>query len=940
MKIVKLKWILLSLLVILTGCSTDDLVNSGEGIDRGTHMELLLTLNVPGVFTSPSSYALTEDMEREITKIDVLVFKEENEVDGDGVKKETFLYATTGTTDLDGSGTASQKIKVMLQKSTGSEKHRIVVLANQSGLTEAVKAGFTKGDLKEDVLKKIVFDNKEPWRTAGNDYTLLPMWGEAAQCIAITPSTNSTSLGTITLYRAVARIDVGLQISSGSDAPKFEIDEVKLCDAYNQGRGAPNQSVYKDSLPSIPTSFEKTDITYNNAVNNYVREIYTTEAEAGETYLLVKGRYNEGTATWYRIDFYKRTSDESPEQVQLPLLRNYIYRINITSVSGPGYTDEEDAKKSRPMNMEHKVQLWNTGDISEVAFDGQYLLGISDKEFNFPAAESEGELIITTDALDIYDSNLGKVAIKLDYLLEDGKTTSSWLSQTGITYETNSDGMKKYTIKFKAIENTAEEGRIGYIRITANNRLKLMITVTQKAKIKITIAQDSYYALDGDPHSLTVKATVPWKAVLKTNPQSIITNCNVDDEIATGAANVTKKITFTTKDDITGGPVIWREDAEVEIQDEQGGFLETVFLRCISGTILQSSNSYFVAPLGSDGVSNSRNAVAIPVERANITPAEVLGTQIKNTTNFTAELLWTDNKKGMADDSNIKAYTKSGTGHKYIVVHAGNSPGNASIAAKIGTKIVWSWHIWVTEYDPGDGSEITTTEGIHELANGTGAIYNFDTRVFMDRNLGATTSELGTFSTYGLHYQWGRKDALILFSSYNETGVAVGVKIKSKTKASIADAIANPYTFYYYTIKNSTGSWYDWCDPQSDDLWGTNAEKTIYDPCPSGWRVPTDGGGEDTSPWKKINKKWADDFPERTGLNYPEMGPYPGAGIRIGSSGTTSMGRRGSYWSADPHTNSLGVIRSLGLDFSSKNRISAPDYNERSRGCSVRCVKE
>lgn len=937
MKIVKLKWILLSLLVILTGCSTDDLVNSGEGIDRGTHMELLLTLNVPGVFTSPSSYALTEDMERKITKIDVLVFKEENEVDGDGVKKEIFLYATTGTTDLDGSGTASQKIKVMLQKSTGSEKHRIVVLANQSGLTEAVKAGFTKGDLKEDVLKKIVFDNKEPWKTAENDYTPLPMWGEAAQCIAITPSTNSTSLGTITLYRAVARIDVGLQISSGSDAPKFEIDEVKLCDAYNQGRGAPNQSVYKDSLPSIPTSFEKTDITYSNAVNNYVREIYTAEAEAGETYLLVKGRYNEGTPTWYRIDFYKRTSDKSPEQEQLPLLRNYIYRINITSVSGPGYTDEEDAKNSRPMNMEHKVQLWNTGDISEVAFDGQYLLGISDKEFNFPAAESEGELIITTDALDIYDSDLGKVAIKLDYLLEDGKTASSWLSQTGITYETNSDGMKKYTIKFKAIENTAEEGRIGYIRITANNRLKLMITVTQKAKIKITIAQDSYYALDGDPHSLTVKATVPWKAVLKTNPQSIITSRNVDDEIATGAANVTKKITFTTKDDITGGPVIWREEAEVEIQDEQGGFLETVLLRCISGTILQSSNSYFVAPLGSDGVSNSRNAVAIPVERANITPPEVLGTQIKSNTNFTAELFWTDNEKVIADDSNIKAYTKSGRGHKYIVVHTGTSLGNAVFTAKVGTDVVWSWHIWVTEYDPGDGSN--AVDGKNELANGIGAIYKYKNNVFMDRNLGARTSELGKIESYGLYYQWGRKDPFPTPDKISSEGFApLGVWFNEKGKkylqskielADIATAIKNPD--YYYT--KHTGTYYDWCDPQDDSLWGGDSEKSIYDPCPEGWRVPTRNGGD--SPWKGLKKTTSDIW--NYGYEWEEAGAYPGAGLRMETSiSITGLGTRGGYWEANSYKN-----KAYGFNFSKSNPgTMGPSTSSRSMGFSIRCVTE
>ena len=75
----------------------------------------------------------------------------------------------------------------------------------------------------------------------------------------------------------------------------------------------------------------------------------------------------------------------------------------------------------------------------------------------------------------------------------------------------------------------------------------------------------------------------------------------------------------------------------------------------------------------------------------------------------------------------------------YMTVPEPFRRGNAVIAAKDKSgNILWSWHIWLT--DKPDGLE---------LVNGD---------VIMDRNIGAVSTDASSAESYGLLYQWGRKD--------------------------------------------------------------------------------------------------------------------------------------------------------------------------------------
>lgn len=94
-----------------------------------------------------------------------------------------------------------------------------------------------------------------------------------------------------------------------------------------------------------------------------------------------------------------------------------------------------------------------------------------------------------------------------------------------------------------------------------------------------------------------------------------------------------------------------------------------------------------------------------------------------------------------------------------VYVTSGNIDGNAVIAGyNAKGVIIWSWHIWVNESAPAQISNAVEYTTYNWDSNG---IYT-DKRVkgysFMACNLGATSTNKGDINTYGLYYQWGRKD--------------------------------------------------------------------------------------------------------------------------------------------------------------------------------------
>ncbi|WP_018107360.1 BACON domain-containing protein [Porphyromonas bennonis] len=322
----------------------------------------------------------------------------------------------------------------------------IVVLAN---LTEKEKGREVSGK-KDEILKTFEFsmDQTTDFSSVG-----IPMFGEVTQVEVKTDTQPVPKLDkTIHLLRAVARVDVGLNMSavgtSGKDSDfdetasdlistivdpanksskkvKWTLLETKFYNASSKGLVAPAKDNYKldgDKLkataPTLLTNPDKQDLTYkaDKAEKNLLkRVIYVPETDnpaatqsGTETtpeakkqylerpYLILKLQYDEvdesdkiktGGAsgeTFFRVDFLKREGDEATAKyTYLPLLRNYRYKVDIRNIGGLGFDSEDEAKEGPAANIMYNVVVWDESTLSNVVYDGQYMLGVQNDKLLF-----------------------------------------------------------------------------------------------------------------------------------------------------------------------------------------------------------------------------------------------------------------------------------------------------------------------------------------------------------------------------------------------------------------------------------------------------------------------------------------------------------------------------------------------------------------------------
>ena len=256
--------------------------------------------------------------------------------------------------------------------------------------------------------------------------------------------------------------------------------------------------------------------------------------------------------------------------------------------------------------------------------------------------------------------------------------------------------------------------------------------------------------------------------------------------------------------------------------------------------------------------------------------------------------------------------------------------GNAVIAAKDADgNILWSWHIWFTDQPQGQ-------------------VYYNNAGVMMDRNLGSTSATPGEVGALGLLYQWGRKDPFLGSSSISSITVAKSTiswpsSVSSNTSnGTIAYATANPTTFITYNGHNY--DWYYTGSSSTDNTRWTTSEsrKSIYDPCPSGWRVP-DGG--DNGVWStalgssSLFSRTYDD--SHKGMNFSGSFAdqtiwYPATGYRYNSGYCLNyVGYYGWYWSASFSRNQAYI-----LEFYGNGSVSPSSCSTLTDGRSVRCLQE
>lgn len=242
--------------------------------------------------------------------------------------------------------------------------------------------------------------------------------------------------------------------------------------------------------------------------------------------------------------------------------------------------------------------------------------------------------------------------------------------------------------------------------------------------------------------------------------------------------------------------------------------------------------------------------------------------------------------------------------------------GNAVIAAKDSDgRILWSWHIWLADFE----------EQVYYNGAGT----------FMDRNLGAVSNTPGDVGCLGLMYQWGRKDPFLGSSSISERVQAASTGNWYFSSEDVLPEDLNRYLVQYPTTFYTNDE-----TLMPEDAW--TAKKTMNDPCPVGWKVPS--GGE-VDVWVKalgISDAFEMTYDStNNGVNFSgKLGDdsviwYPASGDLSDATGKlTNVGVNGQYWS------SYGDINAYNFLFSCTGYVLPARYCRKYCGGSVRCVKE
>lgn len=340
---------------------------------------------------------------------------------------------------------------------------------------------------------------------------------------------------------------------------------------------------------------------------------------------------------------------------------------------------------------------------------------------------------------------------------------------------------------------------------------------------------------------------------------------------------------------------------------------------------MSDANS-FILPLNSD------KAYKIPTERVNtFWKDEKGGYNLTNALDYETpfswvpEVIWIESTTGditESDKANVVFYNENGYPQSEFT---GNVPFYVQVDSEIAInvligikrtdshKILWSWHLWLTDYNP------------NAATPANGQVHTYNSYTVMDRNLGAMITGYNGYSQLnpvekpgirGLYYQFGRKDPFPTNIYPNEK--------RNTSQQGYDYSVYNPYTFI-----NHSG---DWHTPTNDEYpWnGSSNEKSIYDPCPAGWRVPTIDVWSD---FDKSDFEWTDG-----GRIYRGQAWYPAAGNHSDTEAKiTHVGSDANYWSASPYVGHTGN----GYRMSINNLyVGHEGQGHRSLGCTVRCVQD
>ncbi|MBR5176814.1 MAG: hypothetical protein IKW89_12940 [Bacteroidales bacterium] len=329
-------------------------------------------------------------------------------------------------------------------------------------------------------------------------------------------------------------------------------------------------------------------------------------------------------------------------------------------------------------------------------------------------------------------------------------------------------------------------------------------------------------------------------------------------------------------------------------------------------------------------------------------------------------VLWQDFKNGqnvITDVGYLETITYADNkSDRYVTFSVGEniSPGNALIYVKDVhlNVIAWTWHIWITDQnlspvamknssqntfhvqpvnlgwvDDSDGLYYPSRQGIVRFV-----CVEHESTVSPTLTLNQTDYEDESISGWAPYFQWGRKDP-----------IRAGSPLVDDEPHHLYYSIQHPDKFL--SDHDPAQDEFDWSDNDYLNLWrydyyrldglspdpplkNTAVQKSVYDPCPRGYKVPAGNTWTGlTFEESTLVSGKGRYFPTASGgqLFFPAEGYINGYGV------VTDAGSAGMYWLDVPHGDT--ARNSYCLNYGASG-ISAPGYVNRAYGLSVRCERE
>lgn len=356
--------------------------------------------------------------------------------------------------------------------------------------------------------------------------------------------------------------------------------------------------------------------------------------------------------------------------------------------------------------------------------------------------------------------------------------------------------------------------------------------------------------------------------------------------------------------------------------DEDGESEDPVLPEYEEITIEGGANSFILNPKSGNMIYH----IPIDIQNEYYLRTNQLSKAIANEDCWKAKVVWTE------IDALLEVSQDKYGENTFAVILKSGKQGNALIGIYKDTNsnsiqdadepLLWSYHLWVTDYNPNEEINMFNDQTIYDVEGGK--IHRIgDNELMMDRNLGniliPTNPLIGQ-----LCYQYGRKDP---FPSITTGAMTSFVNQKIKIDQSMPNPLTlygvkveKPYSYLWTDEKLSSN--YEWSDSKG-------IAKSTFDPCPKGWKLPSKDLFSDLL--RSENIVYTDDK-----ITFNNEIIFKKQNYRRASNG--DIGGQGFMYLTKEHNSSTNLAYGLGIDTKTKKPAIINLYY--SSANTVRCIKE